>query len=154
MTTRKRQRLTRACADADSTMHSSEDEMFPDEALSNNPATPLNAPLQIIGASDISPPDSQNAPRDTLTSAVNANGKRPLSLAAQTANTMKAQQGTHTDKDSGYSWSAQEDQPGFEWRNNRAREEAHRALDSIVDQDSQIKSKPIPLHVGFILMIV
>ena len=142
MTKRKRQQLTRSSPDADSTMHSSEDEMFPDEALSNNPITPLNAPLQTIGASDISPPDSQNVPSDTLTSAVNANGKRPLSLAAQTGNTMKPQQDTHTDKDSGYTWSAMEDQPGFEWRNNRAREEALRALDSIVDQDKQIKSEP------------
>ncbi|KAF2034952.1 hypothetical protein EK21DRAFT_55671 [Setomelanomma holmii] len=124
--------------DGDSTMHSSadEDEMFPDEALPNNPATPMNASIQNLAAPDLSPPNSQGPalPRDTstLSSTVNANGKRPLSLAQTAA-------GSHTDPDTGYSWSRQEDAPGYEWKNTRAREDESRALDAIVDQGSQIK---------------
>lgn len=139
----KRQRtLTpRSDNEGDSTMHSSadEDEMFPDEALPNNPATPMNASLQnLAAASELSPPNSQGGPsipRDTstLSSAVNANGKRPLSLA------QSASIGSHTDAETGYSWTKQEDQPGWEWKNTRAREEENRALDSIVDLGAQIK---------------
>jgi hypothetical protein len=139
-------RLTSPPSDneGDSTMHSSadEDEMFPDEALSNNPATPMNASIQnLASASELSPPNSQGAPalpRDTstLSGTVNANGKRPLSLA-QTGANMPA--GAHTDQETGYSWTRQEDQPGWEWRNTRAREDESRALDTIVDQGSQIK---------------
>jgi hypothetical protein len=143
----KRQELTPPPDnEGDSTMHSSadEDEMFPDEALPNNPATPMNASIQNLAAApELSPPNSQggpaNLPREpsTLSSAVNANGKRPLSLA-QTASTMP--QGTHTDSDTGYSWSRQEEQPGWEWKNTRAREDESRALDAMVDLGSQIKS--------------
>jgi hypothetical protein len=120
-------------------MHSSadEDEMFPDEALSNNlPATPMNASVQTLAA-ELSPPNSQGAgARDTstLSSTVNANGKRPLSLA------QAAPVGTHTDPETGYSWTRPEDQPGWDWKNTRAREDESRALDTIVDQGLQIKS--------------
>lgn len=128
--------------EGDSTMHSSadEDEMFPDEALPNNPATPMNASIQNL-ATELSPPNSQG-PRDTstLSSAVNANGKRPLSLAQTASN---ASVGTHTDAETGYSWTRQEDQPGWEWKNTRAREDESRALDMIVDQNAQIKSKSV-----------
>lgn len=124
--------------DGDSTMHSSadEDEMFPDEALpNNNPATPMNASIANLTAAELSPPNSQSAPRDTstLSSTVNANGKRPLSLA------QNVQVGTHSDADTGYSWSKQDEQPGWEWKNTRAREEENRALDSMVDLGAQIK---------------
>lgn len=131
--------------DGDSTMHSSadEDEMFPDEALPNNPATPLHTSVSNMAASELSPPNSQGpaTTRDssTLSSTVNANGKRPLSLA-QAATTTAAGQGTHTDAETGYTWSKQEDQPGWEWKSTRAREEEIRALEVIVDQGSQIKS--------------
>ncbi|KAF1915093.1 hypothetical protein BDU57DRAFT_517892 [Ampelomyces quisqualis] len=131
--------------DGDSTMHSSadEDEMFPDEALPNNPATPMHASIAHLAApSELSPPNSQGGPsivpRDTttLSSTVNANGKRPLSLA-QSASNLSAN--THTDPETGYSWTKPEDQPGWEWKNKRAREEENRALDSIVDLGAQIK---------------
>jgi hypothetical protein len=132
--------------DGDSAMHSSDDEMFPDEALSNNPATPLNASLQTLAASELSPPNSQggpaNGPREasSLSSAVNANGKRPLSLV-QSGGTTTAAKEAHTDADTGYSWTKQEDQPGWEWKNSRAREDESRALDTIIDQGAQIKSE-------------
>jgi hypothetical protein len=124
-------------------MHSSadEDEMFPDEALPN-PATPMHASIHNLAAADLSPPDSQSGPaipRDTstLSSTVNANGKRPLSLA-QTASSMAP--GAHKDNDTGYTWTKQEDQPAWEWRSTRAREEENRALENIVDLSAQIKS--------------
>lgn len=124
-------------------MHSSadEDEMFPDEALPNttaSPATPMNASISNLTA-ELSPPNSQGgASRDTstLSSAVNANGKRPLSLAQGAPAA-----GAHTDAETGYSWSKQEEQPGWEWKNTRAREEENRALDSIVDLGAQIKCR-------------
>jgi hypothetical protein len=114
-------------AGGDSTMHSSasDDEMFPDEAVSNNTA--------LAPDTSASPPPSQ-APRDSLASSVNANGKRPLTAAA-------ASLGTHTDADTGYTWTRPEDQPGWEWKNTRAREDEIRALDSIVDQAGMVKSK-------------
>jgi hypothetical protein len=116
-------------------MHSSasSDEMFPDEALSNNPATPMNASIQnLTSTSELSPPNSQARDTSTLSGTVNANGKRPLSLAQPAV-------GTHTDPETGYSWTRQEDQPGWEWRNTRAREDESRALDAIVEQGAQIK---------------
>lgn len=132
-------------------MHSSpdmaadDDEMFPDEAL---PSTPRNAASHALNAgSELSPPNSQgpaNLPRGdsfaaTIASNVNENGKRPLSLnPAATSNDAGA---THTDPDTGYQWSKGEDQPGFEWKSQRAREEEMRSLDQIIDKGSQIKSE-------------
>lgn len=131
--------------DGDSTMHSSpsndDDEMFPDEALPNNPSTPLNAPLT-LAAAELSPPNSQSQARDTSnpTLGVNANGKRPLSQAQMAANLVGGG-GKHQDAETGYQWTKQEEQPGWEWKNSRAREEEARALDTIVDLGSQIKSE-------------
>jgi hypothetical protein len=118
-----------------------DDEMFPDEAL---PQTPAIANTTTV--TELSPPNSQSQPRDpttNLTLGVNANGKRPLSLA-QTAAAGVVGTGTtgsvHQDAETGYQWSKQEDQPGYEWKNTRAREEEARALESIVDKGLQIKS--------------
>ncbi|EOA82264.1 hypothetical protein ACJQWK_05538 [Exserohilum turcicum] len=128
--------------DGDSTMHSSprngsDDEMFPDEALPNEPVTPHNAHL--AGVNDISPPNSQSQTREML--GVNSNGKRPLSGGAMqsSATSTVGASGTHHDAETGYQWSKQEDQPGFEWMNTRAREEENRALDNIVDKGYMIK---------------
>ncbi|KAH6860871.1 hypothetical protein BKA58DRAFT_41096 [Alternaria rosae] len=131
--------------DGDSTMQSSpaniasDDEMFPDEALPNNPATPLNANL--AGVNEISPPNSQSTTRETL--GVNSNGKRPLSggMAQAATSNGAGGSGTHQDAETGYQWSKQEDQPGYEWKNTRAREEEARALDNIVDKGSMIRSR-------------
>lgn len=151
-------RLTFAPADQDSTMHSSpsmaadDDEMFPDEAL---PSTPRNAASHAIAASsELSPPNSQppaNLPRGDSSTAiiasnVNENGKRPLSLnpaavAGESASASAANGLTHADPETGYQWSRAEDQPGYEWKCQRAREEELRALDQIVDKGSQIKSE-------------
>ena len=126
--------------DQDSTMHSSpdmaadDDEMFPDEAL---PSTPRNPASHALNSSELSPPNSQgpaNLPRGDNSSAsiasnVNENGKRPLSLnPAATSNDSGM---THTDPETGYQWSRAEDQPGYEWKNQRAREDEMRALDHV-----------------------
>ncbi|KAH8629001.1 hypothetical protein IG631_16258 [Alternaria alternata] len=129
--------------DGDSTMQSSptnvasDDEMFPDEALPNNPATPHNSNL--AGVNEISPPNSQPTTRETL--GVNSNGKRPLSTGMTQATTSNGTggSGTHQDAETGYQWSKQEDQPGFEWKNTRAREEEARALDNIVDKSNMVR---------------
>lgn len=130
-------------------MHSSpdmaadDDEMFPDEALPSTPRGPASHTLN----AELSPPNSQgptNLPRGdsftaTIASNVNENGKRPLSLnPAATSNDAGA---THTDPETGYQWSKAEEQPGFEWKNQRAREEELRSMDQIIDKGSQIKSK-------------
>lgn len=144
--------LNRADADGDSTMHSSpeldaDDEMFPDEG----PSTPRNAATFALDpASELSPPNSQgpsNVPRDDNFSAalaatpsvINANGKRTHQAASGAAG---KESGTlHTDSVTGYQWFKQDDQPGFEWKNNRAREDEARALELIVDRSLQIKSQ-------------
>ncbi|KAI8936331.1 hypothetical protein NX059_006746 [Plenodomus lindquistii] len=142
--------------EGDSTMHSSpsndDDEMFPDEAISNNtttaaaavptPSTPHHPALASTSLSELSPPNSQSQSRDpsTLTKGVNGNGKRPPS-AAENAMLATGSGGTHHDPETGYSWSRTEDQPGFEWRSNRAREDEMRALDVILDLGRQIKTK-------------
>ncbi|KAF2856358.1 hypothetical protein T440DRAFT_463702 [Plenodomus tracheiphilus IPT5] len=141
--------------EGDSTMHSSpandDDEMFPDEAIPNNssstnthihnPSTPHHPAL--ASAAERSPPNSQSQPRDpsTLTTGVNANGKRPLSAAQNAAANLVVGSGVHQDPETGYSWSRPEDQPGFEWRSNRAREDEMRALDMILDLGKQIKTR-------------
>lgn len=133
-------------ADGDSTMHSSDDEMFPDEAA---PSTPRNAAAFALNpASELSPPNSQgpsNLPRDdnlaafpATPSALNANGKRVHAAAVET--TSVGGTAVHTDSETGYHWSKTEDQPGYAWKNNKAREDESRALDQIVDKAAQIKS--------------
>lgn len=148
----KRTRLL-TLKDQDSTMHSSpdmaadDDEMFPDEAL---PSTPRNPASHVLNTgSELSPPNSQgpaNLPRGdsftaTIASNVNENGKRPLSLNPAATATAHESGVTHTDPETGYQWSKPEDQPGFEWKNQRAREEEMRAMDAIIDKGSQIKSE-------------
>jgi hypothetical protein len=157
----KQARLLTPDLDQDSTMHSSpdmaadDDEMFPDEAL---PSTPRNPASHALGASsELSPPNSQgpaNLPRGdsftaTIASNVNENGKRPLSLnPASTSSTANEAGVTHTDPETGYQWSKAEDQPGAEWKNQRAREDEMRALDNIIDKGSQIKSESASPHVS------
>jgi len=130
-------------------MHSSpstndDDEMFPDEALPNNPSTPRpRGPTDLLAA-ELSPPNSQSQPQSrdpsTLTAGVNANGKRPLSQAQAQA-PAAASDASHHDPETGYRWSRAEDQPGFDWMNNRAREDEAKALDMILDLGRQIKTK-------------
>ena len=144
-------------ADGDSTMQSSpelaaDDEMFPDEA---GPSTPRNAAsFSLDPASELSPPNSQggpsNVPRDEsfpaalagTPTALNANGKRIRASAALTSAVGSGNSSAvQTDAVTGYQWSKAEDQPGYEWKNTRAREDEARAMEQIVDRASQIKSE-------------
>ncbi|KAF1943203.1 hypothetical protein EJ02DRAFT_465104 [Clathrospora elynae] len=150
MAPKRLRQLTPASSDGDgdSAMHSSpgnasDDEMFPDEALPNNPATPHNANLNLASNSnELSPPNSQTQSRDpsSLALGVNSNGKRPLSTGmTQLATNLPEGEGVHRDAETGYQWSMQEDQPGFAWKNARVREEEARAWDSIVDKEHMVK---------------
>jgi hypothetical protein len=145
-------------------MHSSpdldaEDEMFPDEAGPDaaGPSTPQNAAAYSLPPSELSPPNSQGGvplPRDEsfLTnsgspSALNANGKRVYGAGGSGAGGSGVPLSTveggsvHEDKETGYQWVKTEEQPGFEWRNNRAKEEEARALEQIVDKNHMIRSE-------------
>jgi hypothetical protein len=121
--------------------------MFPDEG--DGPSTPRNAAsFALDPASELSPPNSQghsNLTRDDNPSAaaisgspsLNVNGKRVLaSTPAATAG-----ENVHTDPETGYQWSKQEEQPGWEWKSTRAREDESRALEQIIDRQSMIKSR-------------
>jgi len=135
-------------------MHSSpelepEDDMFPGEG----PSTPHNpAAFSLNPASELSPPNSQGPARNDNSatsngtpSMINANGKRAhpsaASAAAATAESSGEPSGVvRKDPVTGYKWTNPEDAPGYEWKSSRAREEEARAMDSIVDRSSQIKS--------------
>ena len=155
--------------DGDSTMHSSpelneEDEMFPDEAAGDaaGPSTPrhLGSFPGIGPSSELSPPNSQGPlPRDDNSSAtfsgspsaLNANGKRVYGTIPTSSSGAAVESSIlHEDKETGYQWSKQEEQPGWEWKNTRAKEEEMRALDQIIDKGSMIKSKSasaVPFHI-------
>lgn len=152
-------RLKSADADGDSTMNSSpergpgstDDDMFPDEVHRRDlPSTPQNAASFALGANpELSPPNSQgpsHVPRNgglavaqSGSPSINANGKRTFTSAP-----VAATDNMHTDAETGYRWSTQEDQPGWEWMSSRAREEEARALEQIVDKDSVIRSRSAP----------
>ncbi|KAF1956148.1 hypothetical protein CC80DRAFT_472817 [Byssothecium circinans] len=142
--------------DGDSTMHSSpelpiqDEEMFPED-----PSTPKNAATHALDpVSELSPPLSQGASQNKITDPViNANGKRILTASG--AGEALPTNVVQTDPATGYQWTKQEDRPGFEWMNARAREEADRAWESIVDKASQIKTKygdplkpEVPMRLG------
>lgn len=140
-------------------MHSSpeldpEDEMFPDEA--GGPSTPRNhrSAFNLDQQSELSPPNSQGpsqlASRDDDFSAalsgsptaLNENGKRVHASGIPTSagSGSGGKETIQVDAETGYTWSNPEEQPGWEWKNNRAREDEARALDSIIDKGSMIKS--------------
>lgn len=145
-------------ADGDSQMHSSpdldaqDDEMFPDEAA--GPSTPRqHAAFNHDLASELSPPNSQGPSgvpsreeNDHIgtsgsPSLLNQNGKRVRSGLPSGLEKDGEGGKAQTDPESGYTWAKQEDQPGWEWKNLRAREEEARALDLIVDKNHQIKTR-------------
>ncbi|KAF2120591.1 hypothetical protein BDV96DRAFT_270302 [Lophiotrema nucula] len=145
--------------DGDSTMHSSpefipeDDEMFPDEAA--GPSTPRHNVTSALG-SELSPPNSQgptalSAPEQGSSTGgvlsplgLNANGKRVRGGLLGGIGVGGAKEGganVQHDPETGYSWTKQEEQPGWEWKNSRAREEEARALENIVGKGDQIKTR-------------
>lgn len=156
--------------DGDSQMQSSNsassdditNDLFPD---ADKPTTPI-AQTGFPHLAELSPPNSQGVPLLGTSAAAaammgaNVNGKRPLSTidnsnnsssgealpalpslrgGGQTGSTASAQVKTHTQ--SGYSWTKQEDEPGYLWKNKRAVEDANRAWDSLVLKDKRVGSE-------------
>ncbi|KJY01554.1 hypothetical protein TI39_contig287g00026 [Zymoseptoria brevis] len=99
----------------------------------------------------ISPPDSQ--PRNASGSSIaNSNGKRPIQtimngmddqeeLAAMVNSKARQEFPTRTHKETGYSWSRAEDEPGHTWTNKKAHDEYNRAWDNMVHKDNAIRNK-------------
>jgi len=110
------------------------------------PATPDTRSSAL--ASELSPPSSQGVPLASPVYGANANGKRPLSTldvngdappslrSAQVAAPEPAEVQTH--QSSGYTWTKQEDEPGWAWKSKRAVDEANRAQDSLIMKDLRI----------------
>lgn len=136
------------------------DDLFPD---ADKPTTPL-AQMTLPQLVELSPPNSQGVPLSdnmiaataaTGLSGANANGKRPLSTldgngdALSTSATLRGggqalaveAPRVRTHAGSGYSWSKQEDEPGWASNNKRAVEEANRAWDSLVLKDRRVGSE-------------
>ncbi|KAF2002852.1 hypothetical protein P154DRAFT_124396 [Amniculicola lignicola CBS 123094] len=147
-----------------------EDEMFPDEAAGPSTPKHTAAFSLQDAPSDLSPPDSQGpanlARGDSVTnfstspSILNANGKRlhasvlteGFAGTATTTTAPAAGTGSSTlfalssvnqqvDPETGYTWAKNEDAPGWEWKNPRAKEDEMRAIDNIVDKGTMIKAR-------------
>jgi hypothetical protein len=79
--------------------------------------------------------------------ALNANGKRSWKEnggkggSKGEAKPGGAQGEQHVQQETGYTWTRDEDAPGYAWMNVKAREDAQRAYSQIVDKDRMIKSE-------------
>ncbi|KAF2154610.1 hypothetical protein K461DRAFT_291536 [Myriangium duriaei CBS 260.36] len=131
------------------------------------PGTPTGRSITTFG--ELSPPSSQGT-APTAASAItsspsvpNANGKRPASTldnnsetsqptsrppaASRGVSTMDGQQDNHSPRQtkvheaSGYTWSRQEDEPGWGWRNKRAVEDAERAWNGVLNKERKIGNR-------------
>ena len=88
----------------------------------------------------------------------NSNGKRPINTisngtddvehedtlaAMQTSSSAKPRQEfpTRTHERSGYTWSREEDAPGYAWGNKKAVDEFHRAWDALVHKEHMVKGR-------------
>jgi hypothetical protein len=142
--------------DGDSTMQSSMEVADIDDMSSSqpsneaDPSTPRAASYAMGATLELSPPNSQG-PSNQIRSgnpaaaasgspSLNVNGKRILTGASANAAVDTPPAQVHTDPETGYRWSKVENQPGFEWKSARAREEQARALDAISDKGYMIKS--------------
>lgn len=45
------------------------------------------------------------------------------------------------DSATGYRWIRREDQPGYDWKNTKAKEDEARALEQMSEKENQIKRK-------------
>lgn len=133
---------------------SDDDPILPSISQSHAaPTTPITSRTQT--ASELSPPDSrgQSASNIKQTSPIagtmssneglNANGKRTLDaatgVAGSSASSSKSKYiGQHP---AGYAWDKEEDAPGYSWNNEKAQQDALRAMNQIVDTDQMIKGR-------------
>lgn len=111
-----------------------DDILFP---VNDGPSTPLREDNGNT-CSDLSPPDSQSRAQAS-NFALNSNGKRALSttshLTKETGTASKYLSGRNGD-------TAPAEKPGWSWKNKRAQEDHARALESIIDKERMIGSKP------------
>ncbi|KAK4997953.1 hypothetical protein LTR66_002730 [Elasticomyces elasticus] len=142
--------------DSDSQMHSNSD-----------PGTPLAQTIPTYLTHDLSPPNSQGAPYSSM---ANENGKRPLdpvdpmsqpkqqqlangksdpntnavgSLTTTGNERANGEAKVHQHAKSGYTWTNEEDAPGYSWSNKRAVEEAHKSWDTTVGKEHMIEGESI-----------
>jgi len=144
--------------DGDSQMQSSIAASSPQTDSIDKPTTPV-AQTGFSQLSELSPPNSQGGPipqasiNPSAPRGANVNGKRPLSTVDNNGDRMPVLPGNrtgeslqkesegpkvHTHALSGYTWSRQEDEPGWSWKNKRAVEEANRAWESLVLKDKRV----------------
>jgi hypothetical protein len=64
-----------------------------------------------------------------------------VELAAMANSKARQEFPTKTHKESGYSWSRAEDEPGYTWMNKKAHDEYGRAWDSMVHKDHMVRSE-------------
>ncbi|KAI7195295.1 hypothetical protein KC363_g1659 [Hortaea werneckii] len=129
-------------------------------------STPTNNPTALTSPPgsqhSVHPPTMPTAPSDTS----NANGKRPLrdisnsmqgededdddviamSVGGRSANTSaskpkSAEFPPRTHQASGYTWTREEDSPGFSWSNKKAMDEAQRAWDGLAHREAMVKNR-------------
>ena len=143
---------------------SSSEELYPGEDMpidTADPATPTIIPSSAlpIPSSELSPPSSQG--RSGMS--INANGKRTLetngaamdtsgapshstngaaNLSPTVAtNAQRQASGAQVDPSTGYTWTNEEDAPGYSWLNKKTQDDAGRAWEQIVDKNRSIASK-------------
>jgi hypothetical protein len=134
---------------------------------SESPTTP---PANILPpSSELSPPNSQgpipsrmhntepipfsplsgNSAKMAPSHALNANGKRNwkenggkgvLKGEGKTVGCGGQEGEQHVQQETGYTWTRDEDAPGYAWMNAKSREDAQRAYGQIVDKERMIKS--------------
>ena len=95
--------------------------------------TPLT-PLAGAGSSKASTAANANPSKKMPPSAnLNANGKREWNN--------NGIEKAGVEKESGYSWEKEEDAPGYSWNNGKAREEAQRAWQGVLEKERRVGNK-------------
>lgn len=77
----------------------------------------------------------------TAASSSQAQSSRPWQQAPNTARGMNNGTDVRTHQVSGYQWTRDEDAPGYAWKSKKAREDAARAYENIVDKERSVAGK-------------
>ena len=131
-----------------------EDNHYPQDnnLLTNRPHTPVNDHLNAAAPGELSPPRSQPAPTEDITS-VQQPPATSETMANGTANRSSARLATQQSRlgaatgaggdNSGFpplvGGERDMDKPGWGWKNKKAQEEMQRAWDNIIDRDFSLK---------------
>jgi len=124
------------------------DEMFPevDTKHTENTTPPSSSEGVRITGSGTSNDNIESASSNQFKqhSSSTSNGTLPSMTIGQ-GNSSSASNTGHGHKfvhpPTGYTWSRDEDAPGYAWKNKKAQEEYARAMDQIQDKDKMIKRK-------------